>query len=133
LLEVPAVPAAAHANLRRSVVVAACLGGASVVVLAFFGHVVMALFGCLGLALGAVNTRLVQRSVLAFGASEAANKKAQFTRSVLARLGAITLIAVACALLTRPDGLGVIVGLAVFQLLMVGGAALPVLRELKQS
>jgi hypothetical protein len=133
VLEVPTVPATAHANLRRSLIVAACLGGLGLLVLALTGHVAMGLFGCLGLALGAFNTRLVQRSVVAFGSSEASNKKARFTRSVLGRLGAITLIAVACALLVRPDGLGVIVGLAVFQLLMVGSAVGPAFKELRQS
>jgi hypothetical protein len=40
-------------------------------------------------------------------------------------------IAVGVALLIRPDGLGVFAGLAFFQLLMVGGATVPVYKQLK--
>jgi hypothetical protein len=43
----------------------------------------------------------------------------------------ITVMAFGCALLIRPDGLGVFVGLAVFQVLMLVGAAVPVFRSLR--
>jgi heme O synthase-like polyprenyltransferase len=45
------------ANLRRSVILAACLGLASVVVLGLIGHPLMGMFVCIGLALGALNNR----------------------------------------------------------------------------
>src|SRR5664279_1454188 len=128
---VPAIPVAALANLRRSLVVSICLGVASLLVLALLGHPLMGLFACVGLALGAMNSRMVQRSVLNFASSEAPNKKSRFTRSVLGRLGLVTLIAIGCAMLVRPDGLGVFCGLAVFQLLMLGGASIPVFRSLR--
>ena len=48
------------------------------------------------------------------------------------RLGLITLLAFALALLVRPDGLGVFAGLAVFQVLMLVGAAVPVFRSLRR-
>jgi hypothetical protein len=43
----------------------------------------------------------------------------------------ITVVAFGCAFLLRPDGLGVFVGLAVFQVLMLVGAAVPVFRSLR--
>ncbi len=129
------VPATAAHNLRRSVLLSGCVGGAGVLVLSLLGHPVMGLFALLGLALGAANTLGVQRSVIRYAAGdgEQKHKRRRFTMSVLGRLGAITLVAVGCVLLTRPDGLGVMGGLAVFQLIMIGGASVPLLKELRSS
>jgi hypothetical protein len=127
----PTVPAVAGRNLRRSIIMASCLGVAAVLVTGLLGHVLMGLFACAGLALGAFNARLVQRAVVTFATSEAPNKKGRFTRSVLARLALITVLALGIGLLVRPDGLGVFFGLAFFQLLMIGGASVPVFKQLK--
>jgi hypothetical protein len=125
-------PVSAAANLRRSAVVAAVLGVAGIVVLSVAGHPLMGLFGCLGLALGAVNNRLLQKSVLTYAGSETMDKK-RFRRGVMGRLGAITLVAIGFGFLLQPDGLGVFVGLAVFQVLMLVGAAVPVFRSLRPT
>jgi hypothetical protein len=130
---VPGVPAVAARNLRRSMIIASCVGIGGVVVTGLLGHVLMGIFACLGIALGAGNTWLVQRSVVTYSASEAANKKALFTKNVLGRLAIITVIAVTVALLIRPDGLGVMCGLAVFQMIMIGGATVPVYKQLKHE
>src|SRR6478609_7765359 len=81
---------------------------------AFAGHALCGVFCCVGLALGAVNNRLLQKSVLHFAASEHPSKK-RFRRGVITRLGAVTIIAIGVGVLVQPDGLGVFVGLAVFQ------------------
>lgn len=130
---VPTVPAVARGNLRRSIIMASCLGVAALLVTGLLGHVLMGVFFCLGLGLGALNTRMVQRAVVRYANSEALNKKARFTRNVLGRLGLITLIAAVVIVLDRHDGLGVLAGLALFQMLMIGGAAVPVYKQLKQS
>ena len=65
--------------------------------------------------------------------SEAANKKGRFTRSVLGRLAMITLVALGCLLLVRPDGVGVLAGVAIFQMLMLGGASVTTFKQLKQQ
>lgn len=123
-------PVDAVANLRRSTIVASVLGLASLVVLAIVGHPLMGMFACIGLGLGALNNRMLQRSVLRYAESETI-RKGPFSRKVFARLALITVIAFGCALLIRPDGLGVFVGLAVFQVLMLVGAAVPVFRSLR--
>lgn len=123
-------PVDAVANLRRSSIVAAVLGLLSIVLLALVGHPFAGVFGCVGLALGALNNRMLQLSVLRYAENETI-RRAQFSRKVFARLAAITLIAFGCAFLLRPDGLGVFVGLAVFQVLMLVGAAVPVFRSLR--
>jgi peptidoglycan biosynthesis protein MviN/MurJ (putative lipid II flippase) len=125
-----AIPAVAKGNLRRSIIMAACVGVIALVGSALLGHVLMGVFACVGLGLGALNSRMVQNAVLSYGVSQAANKKALFTRSILARLGIVTVIALGCAYFIRPDGFGVFAGLAFFQMLMLGGASVPVYRQL---
>lgn len=127
-----ATPVDAAANLRRSAIVAACLGLVSIAILGLLGHPMMGVFLTLGLALGALNSKLLQLSVLTYAASTSM-RKSQFTRKVLMRLGLITAIAFALGLLVRPDGLGIFAGLALFQVLMLVGASVPVLRSLRQS
>jgi hypothetical protein len=130
----PAVytPVSAAANLRRSVIVSAVLGAVAIVVFSVEGHPLMGVFGFFGLGLGAYNNRLLQKSVIRYATSADMGRK-QFRRGVMARLSLITLIALAIGVLVRPDGLGVFVGLAVFQVLMLVGAAVPVFRSLRPS
>ncbi|MGH4021901.1 MAG: ATP synthase subunit I [Pseudonocardiaceae bacterium] len=120
-------------NLKRLAVVASCVGVAGVAALAPFGHLGMALFGFLGLGLGLLNTALVQRSAARFAASGDPHRKRRSAGSVLGRLALITALAFVVALLVRPDGLGVFVGLAAFQLLMIFTMSAPLLRELRRS
>jgi hypothetical protein len=135
---VTTVPAAgspivdAAANLRRAAIVAAALGLASVVILSLAGHPLMGVFACIGLAFGALNNWALQRSVRNYGTGSSL-PKAKFSSRVFLRLGAVTLIAIGIALLVRPDGLGVFAGLAVFQIVMLVGAAVPVFRSLRPT
>lgn len=119
-------------NLRRAMPIAAGLGAVSFVVLAPMGYPLTAVFFCGGLGLGLLNTSLVQRSAARFAASGDPNKR-KFAVSVLARLTLITALAVGLALALQPEGLGVFAGLAVFQLLMIFIATVPLVRELRQS
>jgi hypothetical protein len=128
---VTAYPVDPAANLRRSAVIGAVLGVLSIVGLAVIGHPLAGVFACLGLAIGAVNNLMLQRSVLQY--ASAGVGKGRFRGGVVARLGGITILSVALALLVRPDGIGIFAGLAVFQVLMLVGAALPVLRSMRPS
>ena len=119
-------------NLRRAMPIAAGLGAVSFVVLAPMGYPLAALFFCGGLGLGLLNTSLVQRSAARFAASGDPNKR-RFAVSVLARLSLITALAVGLALALQPEGLGVFAGLAIFQLVMIFIASVPLVRELRQS
>jgi hypothetical protein len=125
-------PVSAAANLRRSAVLGAVLGVVGIAVSATQGHALMGVFGFLGLGLGAYNNRLLQKSVLRYAADENLGKK-QFRRGVMARLSLITLLAIGLGFFVQPDGLGVFVGLAVFQILMLIGAAVPVFRSLRPT
>jgi hypothetical protein len=121
-----------RANLRRSAVVGTALGVIATVITSLQGHPLMGVFGCLGIALGAVNNWMLQKSVIAY-ATDGNVTKARFPNGVLTRLMGITIFSIALALLIRPDGLGVFAGLAVFQILMLLGAALPVFRSMRPS
>ncbi|MEO8889088.1 MAG: AtpZ/AtpI family protein [Jatrophihabitantaceae bacterium] len=124
------VPVDAATNLRRSSIVAGCLGVVGIVVCALVGHPWMGVFACVGLALGALNNLMLQRSVRQYAFGEAITKKS-FRHGVFARLGAVTLLALGAGLIVRPDGLGVFAGLAVFQVVMLVGAAVPVFRSMR--
>lgn len=118
-------------NVRLAAVVAACLGAVSVGVLTLVGYPLAAAFFCAGLALGLLNTTLVQRSAARFAAMGNPSKK-RFAVSVLGRLGLVTVLALGIAV-WRPEGLGVFAGLAAFQLLMIFIASIPMIKQLRQA
>ena len=127
----PAVytPVSAAANLRRSVIISAVLGLVAIVVASVAGHPLAGVFGCVGLALAAVNNLMLQKSVLQF--AKAGIDKGKFRGGVMMRLGGITIVSIIIALLFRPDGYATFAGLAFFHILMLVGAAVPVFRSLR--
>ena len=60
-------------------------------------------------------------------------KEISGTQFPAARLGAITVLALAAAILVRPDGLGVMFGLAVGQVILVLNTVIPVMVRLRSS
>lgn len=126
------VPASAVLSLRLPLIVSAVLGATGVVVAALFGHVVMGILGCVGLGLGLFNTRMLQSDVVKVIGKDNPNKRAVGLLSAR-RLMIITGIAVLLGIFLRPDGLGVFLGLAAYQLINVANTALPVLKERRQQ
>lgn len=55
------------------------------------------------------------------------------TRSTIVRLTALTAIAVAIAVVFRPDGIALLLALAIFRLIALIMTALPLLKELKNA
>lgn len=131
--DLPAVPVHAAANLRLSVILAVPLAIIGVTLLSLIGHPWAGVFAAAGLALGALNTYFVQRSVVRYAGSLAQNRKKRFVGSVLFRLGVLTLAALVAMVLVRPDGLGVAAGLAAFQVLMMLSATSPLFKELRKA
>lgn len=130
--DVPPIPANAAANLRRSMLVAVPLGIVAIGLLALVGHPIAGLLVCVGLALGALNSRLVQRSVARYAGSAGQGKR-RFIGGVFGRLTVISVIGLGLCLLLLPDGLGVLGGLAAFQILMLASASMPLIRELRKA
>ena len=127
------IPPQAAANLRRCVIISIPLGVVAIGLLALVGYPLAGVLVCVGLALGAANTYLVQRSVVKYATSGAAHGKRRFVGGVFARLAVISVIALSICLLLLPDGLGVLGGLAAFQILMLAAASMPLIRELRQA
>jgi hypothetical protein len=126
------VPASAVISLRRPLLISAGLGAVALVVSALLHHFPMGILGCVGLGLGLVNARMLQRDVLTVISKENPTKKAVGILSAR-RLLIITAIAVALGIFIRPDGLGVFLGLAAYQFINIAHTALPVMKERRQQ
>ena len=129
---VSAIPAGKMLNLRRPLLMAGAMGALGLLATGLLGHILMGVFGCIGLGLGLLNTRLVQRSVSRATITETPSKRA-LAFSALGRLAIITVLAVGLALIIRPDGLGVFAGLAVFQFIITASTAGTVVKELRHQ
>jgi hypothetical protein len=126
------VPAAIVLNLRRPVLVSAGFGVLALVIGGLLGHIVMGILFCIGLILGVVNARMLQRSVVRVISSGNPTKRAM-TGASIQRLLAIAAIALALGFFIRPDGLGVFFGLVVFQMIFVAHTILPVMKERRKQ
>ena len=122
------VPAGVVVNLRKPVLIAAGVGVIGLAVCGLIGHIVAGILFVIGLGLGVLNTRLLQKSVAKVIASENPTKMA-VGRTSVPRLMAITALAVALGIFVRPDGIGVFLGLAVFQVIIIGTTIQPVMKE----
>jgi len=94
------------------------------------GHPMLGAFFGVGLLLGLLNALGVQRSVAAITADAHPLKKKMAMNSA-SRLLFITVVGLAVAYVFRPAGLGVLFGLALFQVLLVVATALPVWKKLR--
>lgn len=126
-------PAMTAVSMRRLAVVAAVLGVVMIAALIPFGLVGVALFGCVGIGLGLLNTALIRRTAGRYAASADPHRKRRSAGNVLGRLAIITLLALGFAVLLRPDGLGVFLGLALFQFVMIFVVTVPLIKELRRS
>jgi hypothetical protein len=126
------VPPVNRRTLRRTLVWAGVAGVLGTAVLVLVGHPLAAPLGWVGLVLGAVNARMAQVSVARYS-DHGEFSKGRFAISVLGRLGVITVIALGCAVFFQPAGLAVFAGLAIFQLLTIVSAMLPLVKEIRQS
>jgi len=93
-------------------------------------HPMVGVFFGVGLLLGLLNALGVQRSVAAITA-EAHPLKKKMAMNSASRLMVITVIGLVIAYVFRRDGLGVLFGLALFQVLLVISTALPVWKKLR--
>jgi len=84
----------------------------------------------IGLLLGLLNALLVRRSIASITAKDHPLKSSMAINSA-SRLAIITIIGLIIAYAFRPEGLGVVFGLALFQVLLVAATALPVWKKLR--
>lgn len=100
---------------------------------AYLGKVGFGLFFGLGLAMGLVNALLVRRAVESITAEEHPLKKKMAVNSAM-RLMVISVVGLAIAYFFRHSGgIGVLLGLAIFQPLLVISTSIPVMRKIRAN
>jgi hypothetical protein len=112
--------------------VSAALGGLAVLAFGLLGHVMVGVFFGIGLLLGLLNAVLVQKSVESITA-EAHPLKRKMALNSATRLMVMTVIGLTIAFIFRPAGLGVVFGMALFQVLLVLMTALPVWKAMRNE
>jgi O-antigen/teichoic acid export membrane protein len=108
---------------RRTMLSALIIGVVGLAVCVLLRAPLTGLGLCIGLGLGIFNFRLIQRSVVRVGLSEEENRRRPLATNTMVRLGIITVIALGLLFLSFDLGLGVMAGLALFQLLLLGNVA----------
>lgn len=117
---------------RPAVLSGVCAGIAAAMIgaAAFAGYVMFGVFFAVGLALGLLNALMVRRAVQKITAKDHP-LKSQMALNSAGRLLAITAIGLALAYIFRPEGLGVLFGLALFQVILVLTTSIPVWKKLR--
>ena len=114
----------------RLIALCGVLAAVTIALSAWAGHAKFGLFFAVGLALGLINAILVQRSVSNI-TSEANPLKKKMALNSATRLLIITAVGLTIAYVFKPAGLGVVFGLALFQVVLVLSTALPVWKKLR--
>jgi len=116
-------PSAFRSMLRRLTITAAVLGVAGVVVALSLGSPLGALGVTLGVTIGFLNVRSIDRLVSHTDVDPETSSKAlrrMVGSRTLLRLGAITAVVLVVVVIEAPLGIGIVVGLVIFQLAFVG-------------
>ena len=118
---------------RKTIVVAIVLGVAAYWVLGQLSEWTLA--GCIagGVALGLINHLVTEYWLLRMITSGEQPTRRQLMVSTFVRLLVLSVIAVGIAVWFWPDGIGLLLGLAVFRLIALVMTGLPLLKELKQQ
>lgn len=86
-----------------------------------------------GVGLGLANHLLTEYWLLRIISSGAQPTRATMMRSTLVRLLVVTVVAVSVAVVWWPDGIGLLLGLAIFRLIALVMTTIPLLKELKSQ
>lgn len=124
-------PPVTRATFRRTLIMAAVVTVAAIVVSVVLGHGLYGVFLLVGVALGALNMGLAVRVVANF--TNTRPSKMRFSGSVLGRLAVITVLALGCAYAFKPAGIAVFGGLALYQFLAIVSSMLPLIKEIRQK
>jgi hypothetical protein len=118
---------------RKTVLVALGLAVASYWIIGQLGE--WRLAGCLslGIALGLVNHLATEYWLLRIITSGEQPSRGQMIRATMVRLVGLTAVAVALAVWLWPDGIGLLLGLAIFRILALMMTSVTLLKELKSE
>lgn len=112
-----------HDVSRRTISAALVVGVAILVGCVSFGVPLVGVGACIGVALGAFNHRMTGNSVVRASLSESVNTKRPLALNTLGRMAIITVVTLGLLLVDRTLGLGILIGLAVFQVLLLVNVA----------
>ena len=118
---------------RKTIVVALVLAIAAFWILGQMGEWRLATALAIGVALGLANHLATERWLLGLISSGAQPTRAMMIRSTMVRLVVLTVVAVGFAVFFWPDGIGVLMGLAIFRIIALVMTTVPLLKELKQQ
>ncbi|MBO0854631.1 MAG: hypothetical protein J2P18_12805 [Nocardia sp.] len=119
-------------RLRRAGLFALAFGVLALMVTGPLGRLMLGVFICIGLGLGWANAQLTLRSVTGITRAETPSKSI-LAVSTAVRLVIVTVLAIVVAFLTRPNGIGIFFGLALFQVVLVLHTVVPEWKGLRQQ
>ena len=118
---------------KKTIGVAVVLAVASFWIAGQFGEWRLATAISVGVGLGLVNHLVTEYWLLRIIANGEQPTRATMMRSTFVRLLVLTVVAVSLAVVWWPDGIGLLLGLAVFRLIALVMTTLPLLKELKSQ
>ncbi len=136
----PAVEPAKRASVltvvrdqRKTILIALGLAVASYWVIGQLGEWRLATCLAIGIALGLANHLATEFWLLRIISSGDQPSRGQMIRATILRLFVLTVVAVALAVWLWPDGVGLLLGLAIFRLLALMMTSVTLLKELKSE
>ena len=118
---------------KKTIGVAFVMAVASFWIAGQFGEWRLATAISVGVGLGLVNHLVTEYWLLRIIANGEQPTRATMMRSTFVRLLVLTVVAVSLAVVWWPDGIGLLLGLAVFRLIALVMTTLPLLKELKSQ
>jgi hypothetical protein len=118
---------------KKTIGVALVLAVASFWIAGQLGEWRLATAISVGVGLGLVNHLVTEYWLLRIIANGEQPTRATMMRSTFVRLLVLTVVAVSLAVVWWPDGIGLLLGLAVFRLIALVMTTLPLLKELKSQ
>ena len=97
------------------------------------GHWTFALCLSAGILLGLLNHLATEHWLLRIITTGAQPTRGEMTRSTIIRLAVLAVVAVGVAVAFWPDGIGLLLGLAIFRLISLVMTTIPLLKELKNQ
>lgn len=118
---------------RKTAILAAILMGGTYWVAGQLGEWRLAACIAGGIALGLLNHLVTEYWLMRVITSGEQPTRNKMIASTMTRLLLLTLVAVGIAVMFWPDGIGLLLGLALFRLIALVMTGLPLLKELKKS
>ena len=118
---------------RKTILVAAVMVVATYWIAGQLGEWRLAACIALGVGLGLLNHLATEFWLLRTISSGKQPTRGQMITATVTRLAVLTVVAVGVAVVLWPDGIGLLLGLAIFRLIALVMTSIPLLKELKQS